>query len=199
MEITTAMVKDLREATGAGVLDCKMALEESLGDPEKAAALLRQKGITKAAKKATRATGEGRIESYVHAGCKVASIVELRCETDFVARTDEFKNLAHDIAMQIAAAKPLYLTPEDIPEDVLEKERSTYRQQAGESGKPDHILDRIVEGKLKSYYAEVCLLLQPFIKDDDKTIGEVITDHIAKLGENIQVARFARFELGEEE
>lgn len=199
MEITTAMVKDLREATGAGVLDCKRALEESLGDPEKAAALLRQKGITKAAKKATRATGEGRIESYVHTGCKVASIVELRCETDFVARTDEFKNLAHDIAMQIAAVKPLYLTPEDIPEDVLEKERSTYRQQAEESSKPDHILDRIVEGKLKSYYAEVCLLLQPFIKDDDKTIGEVITDHIAKLGENIQVARFARFELGEEE
>ena len=199
MEITAAMVKELREATGAGVLDCKKALEESLGDPEKAAAMLRQKGITKAAKKASRATSEGRIETYVHTGCKVASVVELRCETDFVARTEDFKNLAHDLAMQIAAVKPLYLTPEHIPDDVLEEKRSFYSQQAEETGKPEHILGKIVEGKLKSYYAEVCFLLQPFIKDTDRMIQEVIADYIAKLGENIQVARFARFELGEED
>jgi elongation factor Ts len=199
MEITAAMVKELRETTGAGVLDCKKALEESGGDTEKAAAMLRQRGITKAAKKASRVTGEGRIETYVHTGNKVASLMELRCETDFVARTEDFQNLAHDLAMQIAAAKPLYLSPEHIPGHVLEEKRSLYRQEAEGTGKPENILDKIVEGKLKSFQEEACLLLQPFIKDTDKTVQEIITDCIAKLGENIQVARFVRFELGEED
>jgi elongation factor Ts len=197
VEITTSMVKELREATGAGVLDCKKALEASGGDIEKARTYLREKGLAAAAKKADRETEEGLIEAYVHTGGRVGALIELNCETDFVARTEEFKALAHDLAMQIVAAKPLYLAPEDIPPEVLEEETNNYRAQARDAGKPDHIIERIVEGKLQKYYQEVCLMKQPFIKNDDLTVQDIITRMIAKLGENIVVRRFARFELGD--
>ena len=196
MEITTSMIKDLREASGAGVLDCKKALEASGGDLEKAKAFLQEKGLAAAAKKADREVKEGLIEAYVHAGGRVGALIELGCETDFVARTEGFKELAHDLAMQIVATNPLCLTPEDIPPDVLEQEKTTYRIQAREQGKPEQIVDRIVEGKLQKYYQEVCLLVQPFIKNDELTVQDVITQMIAKVGENIVVRRFARFELG---
>ena len=213
MEITTSMIKELREATAAGVLDCKKALEASGGDVEKAEAYLLERGIAAAAKKADREVKEGLIEAYVHAGGRVGALIELDCETDFVARTEEFRalaryelqeldpmsfgTLAHDLAMQIVAGKPLYLTPEDIPPDVLEEETNAYRTEARDEGKPEHIIERIVEGKLKKYHQEVCLMKQPFIKDDERTVQEIITRVIAKLGENIVVRRFARFELGD--
>lgn len=197
MEITTSMVKELREATGAGVLDCKKALEASGGDLEKAKAYLREKGLAAAAKKAGRVAKEGLIEAYVHTGGRVGALIELDCETDFVARTEEFKALAHDLAMQVVAAKPLYLAPEDIPPDVLEEERNVYRAQARDAGKPEHIIERIVEGKLQKHFQEVCLMRQPFIKDDDLTVQDILTRTIAKLGENIVMRRFARFELGD--
>jgi len=191
------MIKELREATAAGILDCKKALEASGGDLEKAKAYLREKGLAAAVKKADRAAEEGLIEAYVHAGSRVGALIELNCETDFVARTEAFEALAHDLAMQIVATKPLYLTPEDIPLDVLEKEKDIYRVQAGDTGKPEGIIERIVEGKLQKYYQEVCLMKQPFIKDDELTVQDVLTETIAKLGENIVVRRFARFELGD--
>ncbi len=197
MEITTSMVKELREATGAGVLDCKKALEASAGDLEKAKAYLREKGLAAAAKKAGRVAKEGLIEAYVHTGGRVGALIELDCETDFVARTEEFKALAHDLAMQVVAAKPLYLAPEDIPPDVLEEEKNVYRAQARDAGKPEHIVERIVEGKLQKHFQEVCLMRQPFIKDDDLTVQDIVTRTIAKLGENIVMRRFARFELGD--
>ena len=197
MEITTSMIKELREATAAGVLDCKKALEASGGDLEKAKAYLLKKGLAAAAKKADRAAEEGLIEAYVHAGSRVGALIELDCETDFVARTEAFKELAHDLAMQIVATSPLYLIPEDIPPDVLEKEKDTYRAQARDMGKPEHIIERILEGKLQKYYQDVCLMKQPFIKDDELTVQDVLTQTIAKLGENIVVRRFARFELGD--
>lgn len=197
MEITTSMVKELREATGAGVLDCKKALEASAGDLEKAKAYLREKGLAAAAKKAGRVAKEGLIEAYVHTGGRVGALIELDCETDFVARTEEFKALAHDLAMQVVAAKPLYLAPEDIPPDVLEEEKNVYRAQARDAGKPEHIVERIVEGKLQKHFQEVCLMRQPFIKDDDLTVQDILTRTIAKLGENIVMRRFARFELGD--
>jgi len=191
------MVKELREATGAGVLDCKKALEASGGDLEKAKAYLREKGLAAAAKKAGRVAKEGLIEAYVHTGGRVGALIELDCETDFVARTEEFKALAHDLAMQVVAAKPLYLAPEDIPPDVLEEEKNVYRAQARDAGKPEHIVERIVEGKLQKHFQEVCLMRQPFIKDDDLTVQDIVTRTIAKLGENIVMRRFARFELGD--
>lgn len=197
MEITTSMVKELREATGAGVLDCKKALEASAGDLEKAKAYLREKGLAAAAKRAGRVAKEGLIEAYVHTGGRVGALIELDCETDFVARTEEFKALAHDLAMQVVAAKPLYLAPEDIPPDVLEEEKNVYRAQARDAGKPEHIIERIVEGKLQKHFQEVCLMRQPFIKDDDLTVQDILTRTIAKLGENIVMRRFARFELGD--
>lgn len=197
MEITTSMVKELREATGAGVLDCKKALEASAGDLEKAKAYLREKGLAAAAKKAGRVAKEGLIEAYVHTGGRVGALIELDCETDFVARTEEFKALAHDLAMQVVAAKPLYLAPEDIPPDVLEEEKNVYRAQARDAGKPEHIVERIVEGKLQKHFQEVCLMRQSFIKDDDLTVQDILTRTIAKLGENIVMRRFARFELGD--
>ena len=197
MEITTSMIKELREATGVGVLDCKKALEASGGDLDKAKAFLQEKGLATAAKKAGREVKEGLIEAYVHAGSRVGALIELNCETDFVARTEDFKELAHDLAMQVVAVKPLYLTPEDIPPDVLEEEKKIYRTQAKDMGKPEHIMERIVEGKLQKYYQEVCLMRQPFIKDDDLTVQDVITQTIAKMGENIVVGRFTRFELGD--
>jgi len=191
------MVKELREATGAGVLDCKKALEASGGDLEKAKAYLREKGLAAAAKKAGRVAKEGLIEAYVHTGGRVGALIQLDCETDFVARTEEFKALAHDLAMQVVAAKPLYLAPEDIPPDVLEEEKNVYRAQARDAGKPEHIMERIVEGKLQKHFQEVCLMRQPFIKDDDLTVQDILTRTIAKLGENIVMRRFARFALGD--
>ena len=197
MEITTSMIKDLREATAAGVLDCKKALEASGGDLEKAKVYLREKGLAAAAKKASRAAEEGLIEAYIHTGGRVGALIELNCETDFVARTEAFEGLAHDLALQVVAARPLYLAPDDIPPDVLEEEKNVYRVQAKETGKPERIIEKIVEGKLQKYYQEVCLMKQPFIKDDDLTVQDVLTEIIAKLGENIAVRRFVRFELGD--
>lgn len=197
MEITTSMIKDLREATAAGVLDCKKALEASGGDLEKAKVYLREKGLAAAAKKAARAAEEGLIEAYIHTGGRVGALIELNCETDFVARTEAFEELAHNLALQVVAARPLYLAPEDIPPDVLEEEKNVCRVQAREMGKPERIIERIVEGKLQKYYQEVCLMKQPFIKDDDLTVQDVLTEIIAKLGENIVVRRFVRFELGD--
>ena len=197
-EITSQMVKELREKTGAGIMDCKKALQECQGDLEKAVEALRKKGLATAAKKASRATNEGLIHSYIHMGGKIGVLIEVNCETDFVARTDEFKELAHNLAMQVAASSPLYVSKEDVPEDALEKERRLYREQALEQGKPEKVIDRIVEGKLNKFYQEVCLLEQPFIREPEKTVSQLITEHIAKLGENIRVKRFVRFQLGEE-
>jgi elongation factor Ts len=190
------MIKELRQATGAGVLDCKEALAANDGDMDKAATYLREKGIAAAAKRASRDAREGLIGSYIHAGSRVAALVELNCESDFVAHTDEFQALAHDLAMQVVAAKPLYLRPEDVPAEVLEQEKAIYRAQMQDSGKPDNILDRIVDGKLKKFYEEVSLLEQPFIKDTAITVGELVQQHNALLGENIVVRRFVRFEIG---
>ena len=197
-EITPQMVKELREKTGAGIMDCKKALQECQGDLEKAVESLRKKGLATAAKKASRATNEGLIHSYIHMGGKIGVLIEVNCETDFVARTEEFKELVHNLAMQVAASSPLYVSKEDVPEDALEKERRLYREQALEQGKPEKVIDRIVEGKLNKFYQEVCLLEQPFIREPEKTVSQLITEHIAKLGENIRVKRFVRFQLGEE-
>jgi elongation factor Ts len=194
MAITVDMVKELRERTGAGVLDCRNALEEVGGDFDKAATLLRKKGLAIAAKKAEREAKEGLVEAYVHGGGRLGVLLELNCETDFVARTADFRELAHDLAMQIAATNPQYLTPEDIPTDVLEGQRRREREQV-EGDKPEKVVERILDGKLKKYYQEVCLLEQPFIKDEGVSIRELMTAKIAKLGENIKVRRFARFEL----
>ena len=198
MKITAAMVKELREETGAGVLDCKNALQETDGDFDKAVEYLRQKGLAAAAKRADRVANEGTIGNYVHAGSRVAALVEVNCETDFVAMTDDLLVLTHDLAMQVVAAKPRYLLPEDIPAEVIETEKESYRAQMEDSGKPEHVVDKIVEGKLQRYYQEVCLMRQPFIKDEGLTVQDVVTQVAAKLGENIVVRRFVRFELGEE-
>jgi len=198
LKITTAMVKELREATGAGVLDCKNALQETGGDFDKAVEHLWQKGVAAAAKRASRAANEGTIGSYVHTGSRVAALVEVNCETDFVAGTDDFLTLAHDLAMQVVAAKPKYLLAEDIPAEVIEAEKVIYRAQMENSGKPEHVIDKIVEGKLQKYYQEVCLMQQSFIKDEGVTVQDVVTQVAAKLGENVVVRRFVRFELGEE-
>ena len=197
MEISANMVKELRQATGSGVLDCKTALEVSKGNFDKAVEYLREKGLAKAAIKAGRVAKEGIVEAYVHAGSRVASLVEINCESDFVARTEEFKNLAHDLAMQVVAARPRYVKPEDIPAEVIEQEKSIYRVQVAAEGKPPHVVDKIVEGKLNKFYAEVCLMKQPFIKNDEQTVEQLVMAMIAKLGENIVVRRFARMELGE--
>jgi len=195
-EITTQMIKELREKTGAGIVDCKKALVEAGGDMEKAVEILRKKGAAKAAKKAERATAEGAVFSYIHGGGKVGVLVELNCETDFVARNETFKELGHEIAMQIAAMAPEYVSKEEVPAEVIEKEKEVLREQALAEGKPEHIVEKIVEGRLAKFYSEKCLLEQPWIKDDSKTIKDLITDYITKLGENIKVRRFARFEVG---
>jgi elongation factor Ts len=197
MAITVDMVKSLRERTGAGVLDCRNALAEVNGDFDEAAKVLKKRGLAVAAKKAEREANEGLVEAYIHAGGKLGVLVELNCETDFVARTEDFQELAHDVAMQVAGAGAKYLTPEDIPQDVLEREKERYLEDIGD-GKPEEIVQKIVDGKLKKYYQEVCLLEQPFIKDEEMTVRDLITSKIAKLGENIKVRRFARFELGAE-
>jgi len=195
--VSKEMVKALRERTGAGVLDCKRALEETGGDLGEATRLLRQRGLALAAKKAGRVAQEGLVEAYVHAGGRLGALVEINCETDFVARTEEFQRLAHDLAMQVVASNPQYLHPEDIPPEVVEEKRRLFLSELEGQDKPEHILERIVEGKLERYYDQVCLLRQPFIKDEGVTVEEVITEGIAKLGENIVVRRFVRYELGE--
>lgn len=197
-EITAEMVKQLREATNAGVLDCKKALLETNGDFDAAVEILRKKGLATAAKKAGREANEGLIGSYVHPGSKVASLVEVNCETDFVARTEEFQQLARDLAMHVTASRPQYISREDVPADVIAKEREVYREQMANSGKPADVIERIVDGKLEKWYEEVCLLEQPFIKDPQITIKDLLTSRIASLGENIKVRRFCRFEVGAE-
>lgn len=188
------LIKELREQTGAGIMDVKEALEESGGDKEKAIEVLRKKGLAKQAKKADRVANEGIIESYIHAGGRIGVLLEINCETDFVARTDDFKNLAKEIALHIAAANPLYISTEDVPTEVIEKEKEIYKEQS--AGKPDDVIEKMLEGKISKYYEEVCLLNQPFVRDGDKTIGGLLAEATGKMGENIQIRRFARFMLG---
>jgi len=196
----SGLVKELRQKTGAGIMDCKQALIESSDDVDKAIDWLRQKGLASAGKKLGRTTNEGLIASYIHAGSKVGVLIEVNCETDFVARNDEFKAMAKDLLLQVAANKEtLYVRREDVPKDVLEKELQIYRGQAKELGKPQAAWDKIASGKLEKFYQETCLLEQPFIKDPSVKIGDIVTQKIAKIGENISVRRFVRYQLGEEE
>ncbi len=197
-EISAQMVKELREATNAGVLDCKKALTESGGDFDAAVEILRKKGLSTAAKKSGREANEGIIGHYVHAGSKMASLVELNCETDFVARTDRFQQLARDLAMHVVAAHPLYVSREDVPAEIIEAERTIYQEQNASSGKPPQVVEKIVEGKLDKWLSEICLLEQPFVKNPDVTIQDLLVESIAALGENIKVSRFARMAVGEE-
>jgi elongation factor Ts len=197
MAITAEQVKQLRDKTGAGMMDCKTALTETGGDMEKAVDLLRKKGLASAAKRAGRATKDGMIGHYIHMGGKVGVIVEVNCETDFVARTEDFQVLAKELAMHIAAAAPLYVKREDIPADVIEKEKEIYRAQFADSGKPANVVDKIAEGKLESFYAQVCLLDQPSVRDPDVTIKQMVANAASKTGENVTISRFARFKLGE--
>ncbi len=189
-------VMQLRQMTGAGMMDAKSALEEVSGDLEKAAELLRKKGIAKAEKKAERETKEGRVVSYLHANGKLGAMVEILCETDFVARTEAFQELCHDLAMHVAASDPLYVKRADVPAEVIEKEKDIYRAEMAGQAKPQDIMEKIVDGKLNKYFSDVCLLEQAFVKDEDKTIEEVVKEKIASLGENIQVTRFCRFNIG---
>ena len=197
MEISAEQVKTLREKTGVGLMDCKEALKVSAGDMEKAVDYLREKGLAKAQKRVGRAATEGAVAVYVHMGGKIATMVEVNCETDFVAKTDQFQAFTKDVAMQVTAANPSYVKREDVPEDVKEKEKEIYRKQAKESGKPDKILDKIAEGKLEKFFQEFCLMEQPFIKNPDVTIKGLLEDLIAKMGENILIRRFVRYQLGE--
>ncbi len=196
-EITAQLVKQLRERTGAGMMECKTALQEANGDLSEAETVLRKRGIASAAKKATRATQQGLIAGYIHPGSQLGVLVEVNCESDFVARTEEFQQLVHDIAMQIAAADPQFIRREDVTQAVLDKERDIQRDRALVEGKPEKIVDKIVEGRMSKFYEEICLLDQPFIKDNTLTVGQLIATKIAKTGENITVARFSRFKLGE--
>jgi elongation factor Ts len=198
MAIDATLVKDLREKTGAGVLDCQKALTQTGGDIPKAIDFLRQKGLATAQKKAGRTTNDGLIVSYIHAGNKLGVLVEVNCETDFVAKTDDFQELARDLAMHIAAANPQHIKREDVPAEVLDKEKEIFLAQARESGKPAAVLDKIVAGRLEKFYAEACLLEQPFVKDPSVTIKDLLSQKIAKLGENISIRRLTRFRLGEE-
>lgn len=198
MNITSAMVKDLREKTGAGMMDCKEALTASDGDFEKAIDYLRKKGMSAATKRSSKAAKDGTIATYIHMGGKIGVMVELNCETDFVAKTDNFQTMAKDLAMQVAATNPIYVGPQEIPEEALEREKDIYRSQLLAEKKPEKIWDKIIEGKLNKFYEEVCLVNQKFIKDDSITIETLINNMIAKTGENIIIRRFARFQLGEE-
>ena len=197
MEITAQMVKQLRERTGAGMMDCKSALNETKGDMESAVDYLRKKGLAAAAKKAGRVAAEGAVGSYIHGNGKIGVLVEVNCETDFVARTEEFQELVRDIAMHIAAAEPRAVRREEVTQADLDRERAIFRDQALASGKPANIVDKIVDGKIEKYFSEFVLLEQPFVKDPDKTVGQLVTERVAKIGENIQVRRFVRFKLGE--
>jgi elongation factor Ts len=197
MAITPAMIKELREKTGAGIMDCKEALVASDGDADKALDHLRKKGLAQAAKKASRVASEGLVSSYLHGGGKIGVLVEVNCETDFVAKTDIFQEFAKNICMQIAASNPQYVTVEDVSEEVVRKEKEIYREQALNSRKPEKVIDKIVEGKLGKFYEETCLIEQDYIRDQEKKVKDVIADTVAKLGENIVVRRFARFVVGE--
>ncbi|HAK41174.1 MAG TPA: translation elongation factor Ts [Synergistaceae bacterium] len=197
MSVDMNAVKELRYRSGAGVLDCRKALEECSNDLEKAVDYLREKGLAKAAKKAGRTASEGRVFSYIHTNGKIGTLVEIDCETDFVARTDEFQELGKEIAMQIAAAAPLYLTSEEVPQEDLEREKEIYRQQALDEGKPEKIVDRIAEGRIAKFFEESCLMEQKYIRDPEKKIKDLVVQEIAKMGENIVVRRFARFSIGE--
>jgi elongation factor Ts len=197
VNITAAQVKELREKTNAPMMDCKHALTESKGDMEGAIVILRKKGVATAAKKATRATSEGTVTSYIHAGGKIGVLVEVNCESDFVARTEDFKALVHDIAMHIAATDPRYIRKEDVSADAFEKEKDIYRAQAAQTGKPAPVIEKIVAGKMGKFYEEVCLYEQPFIKDQTMTVHQLIATVVGKLGENIAVRRFARFKVGD--
>ncbi|NQS74909.1 MAG: translation elongation factor Ts [Peptococcaceae bacterium] len=197
MSISASQVKELRGRTGAGMMDCKRALAETGGDLEKAVTYLREKGLAAAAKRAGRVAAEGLIESYIHGVGKIGVLVEVNCETDFVAKTDEFKALARDIAMQIAATKPEFVSREEVPGETLDKEKEILRAQALNEGKPEKIVEKMVTGRIEKYYKEICLLEQPFIKDTDITVQQLMTEKIAKIGENISIRRFTRYELGE--
>lgn len=197
MTITAAMVKELRDATGAAFLDCKKALEEHGGELEKAKEYLTKKGLATAQKKAGRAAREGKIETYTHPGARVGVIAEVNCETDFVANTDQFQAFAHEIALHIAFASPLYLDADSVPEEALEEMKKAYFEEAKAQGKPDNVIEKIVEGRLNKYFTEVCLLNQPFVKDDEITVNDLLIQTIAELKENIRISRFHRFELGE--
>jgi elongation factor Ts len=197
MAVTAAQVKELREKTGAGMLDCKKALEEANGDITKAGELLREKGLSAAANKAGRIATEGAVESYIHAGGKVGVLVEINCETDFVGKTEQFRTFCKDIAMHIAAANPSYVRREEVPTEALEKEKEILRNQALNEGKPEKIIEKMVEGRIGKYYEEFCLMEQQFVKDPDKTIDQLLNEKIAAIGENISIRRFVRFGLGE--
>ncbi len=197
MEVNAIVVKELREKTGAGIMDCKKALTETGGNLELAVDYLRKKGLAAAAKRADRIAADGAVGAYVHPGGKIGVLVELNCETDFVARTAEFQTLLKDVAMQVAAANPRFVRREDVSPAEFEKEKAIYRQQALESGKPEKVVEKIVEGKMERFYSEVCLLEQPFIKDPDRKVADIVNDAGARLRENIQVRRFARYNLGE--
>jgi translation elongation factor Ts (EF-Ts) len=197
MEITAAMVKELRERTGAGMMDCKKALVEANGDAEKAIEILRERGLAKAAKKAGRIASEGIVDAYIHGGGRIGVLVEVNVETDFAAKNEEFRAFVRDIAMQIAAMNPQYVKREDIPAEVIEKEKEILKVQAMNEGKPEHIAEKMVAGRLEKYFNNVCLLEQPFIKDNDKTVEDVLKEKIARIGENISIRRFVRYEMGE--
>ncbi len=197
MTITASQVQELRQRTGVGMMECKRALEETEGDLEGAIDLLRSRGQAKAARKAGREANEGRVESYIHLGGKIGVLIEIDCETDFVAKTDDFRELARTLAMQVAATSPLAVDRDGIDPEVVERERGVYRQQAEETGKPADIVEKIVTGKLDKWYQEVCLLEQPFVKDPDRKVSDVVTEAVQRLGENIVVRRFTRFEVGE--
>lgn len=195
--VTAQQVKELREMTGAGMMDCKKALTEADGNMDKAAEALREKGLAKAAKKAGRIASEGVVDSYIHMGGKIGVLVEINCETDFVAKTPAFKDFVHDVAMHIAAANPMYVRKEEVDEAVVEKERAFLTKQALSEGKPENIVEKMVEGRIEKYYKEICLMDQPFVKDPDKTIDQMVKEQIAAIGENISIRRFVRYEMGE--
>ncbi|NBD22437.1 translation elongation factor Ts [Paenibacillus glycinis] len=197
MAVSASAVKELRERTGAGMLDCKKALDETNGDIAKAVDVLRERGLSAAANKAGRVATEGTVESYIHANGRIGVLVEINCETDFVGKTDQFREFARDIAMQIAAANPKFVSREEVPNDELDKEREILRAQALNEGKPEKIVDKMVEGRISKYYEEYCLLEQPFIKDPDKTVHTLLKEKISTIGENISIRRFVRYELGE--
>ncbi len=199
MEITAALIKELREKTGVGIMDCKGALSESNGDLQKAVEYLRKKGIATAKKRSGRTASQGQVQSYVHGGGKIGVLVEVNCETDFTGKTEDFTNFARDLAMQIAATNPLAIDRERIPADIIEKEKEIYGTQARETGKPDKVIEKIVEGKMKKFYGETCLLEQPFVKNPDITVQDLVNELMAKTGEKVLVRRFARFQLGEED
>ena len=196
-DITATLVKELRDKSGAGMMDCKSALVEAEGDLDKASDILRKKGIAKATKKADRAANEGRIEAYIHMGSKLGVLLEVNCETDFVANTDDYATFCRDVAMQIAASAPKYVRREEVDQETIDSEVEIYKEQARNQGKPEQILEKIATGKLDKFYSEICLLEQPFVKDADKTIQALLTETIARLGENISIRRFSRFKIGE--